>query len=69
VCTGENRSCARARGLLADILSQNSLDGVESHGWNRFLTLIKQIEQGVVKIDAEPERIAAFQAGNSGTVN
>ncbi len=49
-------------GLLADILSQNSLDGVESHGWNRFLTLIKQIEQGVVKIDAEPERIAAFQA-------
>jgi 3-dehydro-L-gulonate 2-dehydrogenase len=47
---------------LAGILAQNSLDGVESHGWNRFLSLIRQIEQGVVKIDAEPELVNAFGA-------
>lgn len=47
---------------LADIFTQNSLDGVESHGWNRFMTLIRQIEQGYVKMDAEPERVAAFEA-------
>ena len=47
---------------LADILAQNSLDGVASHGWNRFLALIGQIDQGLVKIDAEPEIVAAFGA-------
>src|SRR5512138_2677753 len=47
---------------LADIFAQNSLDGVESHGWNRFLAFIKQIELGYVKMDAEPELAAAFQA-------
>jgi 3-dehydro-L-gulonate 2-dehydrogenase len=47
---------------LADVLAQNSLDGVESHGWNRFLVLIKQIEQGYVKVDAEPVKIAAYGA-------
>jgi 3-dehydro-L-gulonate 2-dehydrogenase len=49
-------------GRMAGILAQNSLDGVESHGWNRFLALIRQVEQGYVKIDAEPEMVAAFQA-------
>ncbi len=49
-------------GRLAEILAQNSLDGVESHGWNRFLALVRQVEQGYVKIDAEPEMVAAFQA-------
>ena len=47
---------------LADILAQNSLDGVASHGWDRFLALIKQIEQGYVKIDAEPEKVNSFGA-------
>lgn len=47
---------------LADVFAQNSLDGVASHGWNRFPALMKQIEQGYVKVDAEPEKIAAFGA-------
>ena len=47
---------------LADIMAQNSLDGVVSHGWNRFLTLIQQIEKGYIQIDAEPECIASFGA-------
>jgi 3-dehydro-L-gulonate 2-dehydrogenase len=47
---------------LADIFAQNSLDGVASHGWNRFPALIEQIERGHVKIEAEPEKVAAFGA-------
>lgn len=47
---------------LADVFTQNSLDGVASHGWNRFPDLIKQIERGYVKIEAEPEKVAAFGA-------
>ena len=47
---------------LASIFAQNSLDGVASHGWNRFPTFIRQIEQGYIKIDAEPELVAAFGA-------
>ncbi len=47
---------------LADIFAQNSLDGVASHGWNRFPTFFRQIEQGYIKIDAEPELVAAFGA-------
>ena len=49
-------------GVLADILAQNSLDGVASHGWNRFLALIGQVEQGLVTVNAEPEIVAAFGA-------
>ncbi len=48
--------------LLADILAQNSLDGVASHGWNRFPALLGQIVQGFIKVDAEPEMVAAFGA-------
>jgi 3-dehydro-L-gulonate 2-dehydrogenase len=47
---------------LAHIFAQNSLDGVASHGWNRFPALIEQIERGYVKIEAEPEKVAAFGA-------
>ncbi|MBN1431074.1 MAG: 3-dehydro-L-gulonate 2-dehydrogenase [Anaerolineae bacterium] len=47
---------------LADVFAQNSLDGVASHGWNRFPALIKQIDQGYVKVDAEPERVVALGA-------
>lgn len=53
---------AERAGRLADIFAQNSLDGVESHGWNRILTLVRQTQQGYVKIEAEPERITAFGA-------
>ena len=47
---------------LADIFAQNSLDGVASHGWNRFPALIEQIGRGYVKVEAEPEKVAAFGA-------
>lgn len=47
---------------LADVFAQNSLDGVASHGWNRFPVLIEQIAQGYVNVEAEPEKVAAFGA-------
>ena len=47
---------------LAGIFAQNSLDGVASHGWNRFPFFIQQIEHGYIKIEAEPELIASFGA-------
>jgi 3-dehydro-L-gulonate 2-dehydrogenase len=47
---------------LAHIFAQNSLDGVASHGWNRFPFFIQQIDQGYIKIEAEPELVASFGA-------
>ena len=47
---------------LAGVFTQNSLDGVASHGWNRFPVLIDQIAQGYLNVDAEPEKVAAFGA-------
>jgi 3-dehydro-L-gulonate 2-dehydrogenase len=46
----------------AHIFAQNSLDGVASHGWNRFPAFIERIEQGYIKLEAEPEKVAAFGA-------
>ncbi|MBN1993858.1 MAG: 3-dehydro-L-gulonate 2-dehydrogenase [Anaerolineae bacterium] len=47
---------------LANIFAQNSLDGVVSHGWNRFPFFIQQIEHGSLNIEAEPELVASFGA-------
>jgi 3-dehydro-L-gulonate 2-dehydrogenase len=47
-------SAAKAA-LCADIFAQNSLDGVYSHGLNRFPVFIGHVESGLVKPEAEPE--------------
>ena len=47
---------------LADIFAQNSLDGVASHGWNRFPVLMQHIAQGHVDVTAEPEKAIALGA-------
>jgi len=49
-------------GQLADIFAQNSLDGVASHGWNRFPIFMGHIAQGYIHLDAEPEKVAGFGA-------
>jgi 3-dehydro-L-gulonate 2-dehydrogenase len=41
-------------GKCADIFTINSLEGVYSHGVNRFARFIESIEDGHVKPDAEP---------------
>jgi 3-dehydro-L-gulonate 2-dehydrogenase len=41
----------------ASIFAENSLDGVYSHGVNRFPRFIRYIQKGYVKPDAEPELV------------
>ena len=50
-----DRGFAKDRaGLCARVFTQNTLDGVNSHGVNRFQRFIEQVERGHVVIDAEP---------------
>ncbi|RYG30174.1 MAG: 3-dehydro-L-gulonate 2-dehydrogenase [Chitinophagaceae bacterium] len=41
----------------ATIFASNSLDGVYSHGINRFPVFIDYVKQGLIHVDAEPELI------------
>ena len=38
----------------AELFAKNSLDGVYSHGINRFPRVISYVDKGYIKIDAEP---------------
>jgi 3-dehydro-L-gulonate 2-dehydrogenase len=40
---------------LARIFMENSLDGVYTHGVNRFPEFIEYVRKGLIRIDAEPE--------------
>ena len=39
----------------AHIFAGNSLDGVYSHGLNRFPAFVRSVREGSVSMDAEPE--------------
>jgi 3-dehydro-L-gulonate 2-dehydrogenase len=41
--------------LCAEIFAANSLDGVYSHGVNRFPVFVKYVKQGLIDLRAEPE--------------
>src|SRR4051812_7807980 len=43
--------------LCAGIFAGNSLDGVYSHGVNRFPVFVNYVKQGLIDINAEPRRI------------
>jgi len=43
--------------LCAKLFAKASLDGVASHGLNRFPSFIKLIQQGYIDVEATPERI------------
>lgn len=45
---------------LAEIFSRSSLDGVYSHGVNRFARFIDTIRKGYVKTDHEPSLVYSF---------
>jgi len=45
--------------LLAIIIAESTLDGVNSHGINRLPLLVDYIQRSIVKIDAEPEILNA----------
>lgn len=46
----------------AQILAENSLVGVASHGLNRFPDFIGRIRRGFMQPDAEPEKVGGFGA-------
>ncbi|WP_186756680.1 3-dehydro-L-gulonate 2-dehydrogenase [Echinicola salinicaeni] len=46
--------------LSARLFAQSSLDGVPSHGLNRFLHYLSYIKKGLIQPNAVPERIGQF---------
>ena len=43
--------------ICAEIFACNSLDGVYSHGVNRFPVFVQYIREGLIDIDAEPQAL------------
>lgn len=48
--------------ICAEVFTSNSVDGIYTHGVNRFKPFIESIHEGLVKPDAEPS--LAHSAGN-----
>lgn len=46
--------------LLANAFTESTLAGVRSHGINRVLQFLEYVEKGLVKIEAEAEKVEAF---------
>lgn len=46
--------------LMAEVFTESTLDGIISHGINRVPLFIEHIEKGIIKIDAEAEKVASF---------
>ena len=46
--------------LLAEVHTENTLHGVNSHGINRVLNFIEQLKLGLVVKDVEPEKVESF---------
>ncbi len=46
--------------LIAKVYSENTLSGVNSHGINRVPLFIEYVEKGLVKVDAEAEKVETF---------
>lgn len=45
---------------LSGVFCQNTLEGVASHGLNRFPRFIREAQTGIVDVHAEPQTIAAL---------
>lgn len=45
---------------LANVFAGNSLEGVYSHGVNRYMRFLGEIERGIVDIDARTEVVSSF---------
>jgi 3-dehydro-L-gulonate 2-dehydrogenase len=61
VLTGVGFSNERAE-LCARLFAETSLDGVYSHGLNRFPRFIEAITSNIVNVDAEPKLVQSFGA-------
>jgi 3-dehydro-L-gulonate 2-dehydrogenase len=47
----------RKANLLAEVHTENTLHGVNSHGINRVPQFVEQVKKGLVKVDTEAEKI------------
>lgn len=45
---------------LAKVYTENTLDGVNSHGINRVNSFIEYVEKGIINVKAEAERSESF---------
>jgi 3-dehydro-L-gulonate 2-dehydrogenase len=52
--------CEKNAGVISHIITENSLEGVYTHGVNRFLRLIRNMDQGLVHPDESPKLVSAF---------
>ena len=46
--------------IMARVFAENTLAGVNSHGINRVPLFIKYVENGLVKVDADAEKVETF---------
>lgn len=46
--------------FIAKIYTENTLDGVNSHGINRVPLFIEYVENGLIKIEAKAEKVESF---------
>ncbi len=46
--------------VCAGIFTDNTRDGISSHGVNRFPRFVSQISNGIIQIDNKPEQIGGF---------
>lgn len=44
--------------LCARLFAENSRDGVYSHGLNRFPVFVQMVKDGLIHVNAEPEKVA-----------
>ena len=59
----EGRGCSADHAAKVALeVTRNSLEGTYTHGINRFPRLVKYIDQGIIKMDAEPILLHAFGA-------
>ena len=56
------RMDSESAGKIAYEMARSSLEGTYSHGINRFPRLIGNIDEGIVLVDARPEKISGFGA-------
>ena len=58
-----SRNCSETHAQqVAHEITRNSLEGVYTHGINRFPRLMRNIDQGIVKVDVEPLIVNRFGA-------
>jgi len=46
--------------ILAQIFTESSTDGIYSHGLDRFPRFIQNVKDGLVEVDADPEKFGSF---------